>query len=76
MLILRLNTIPRDNAFHNIVDSANASIHYNRKCARKSVTTKWGCHDEEIEIQGEGTYPGRVCYCDPTKDGDLCNSDI
>merc|ERR1712038_1787200 len=66
-----------DNACESlIIDSANASLHYNRKCARKGVTTKWGCHEEEIEIQGEGTYPGRVCYCDPTKDGDLCNSDV
>merc|ERR1712080_810432 len=47
-----------DNACESlIIDSANASLHYNRRCARKAVTSKWGCHEEEIEIQGEGTYP-------------------
>merc|ERR1712029_1288854 len=65
-----------DNACESlIIDDRNASIYYNRKCARKGVTVRWGCHDEDIEIQGEGTFKGRICYCDPAKDGDLCNTE-
>ena len=61
--------------FQILIDDRNASIYYNRKCARKPISVRFGCHDEDIEIQGEGTYKGRICYCDPTKDGDLCNTE-
>jgi len=66
-----------DNACESlIIDDRNASIYYNRKCARKPISVRFGCHDEDIEIQGEGTYKGRICYCDPAKDGDLCNTEL
>merc|ERR1711944_33146 len=39
-----------DNACESlIIDDRNASIYYNRKCARKPVTVRFGCHDEDIK---------------------------
>merc|ERR1712223_1135562 len=49
-----------------IVEDEAASIKYNRRCAHVGVlppdhTAK--CHDDEIEIQGEGTFKGKRCFC-------------
>ena len=54
------------------VDDPAASLHFNRRCGHTGVINKLGCRNETITIQGEGEYPGRVCFCE----GDLCNTDV
>ena len=56
-----------------ITEDDAASIKYNRRCAHVGVLPPGhtvGCHDDEIEIQGEGTFNGKRCFCKK----DLCNN--